>query len=69
LKNKREEVFTFIKQNKLDVINNHLYTYLAANLANNDQQSAYVQRIIQQKNNSEDYLAMPVGTSKWAMPA
>jgi len=60
IENKREEVFTFIKQNKLDVINNHLYTYLAANLANNDQQSAYVQRIIQQKNNSEDYLAMPV---------
>jgi tetratricopeptide (TPR) repeat protein len=60
IENKREEVFAFIKQNKLDVKNNHLYTYLAANLANNDQQSAYVQRVIQQKNNSADYLDMPV---------
>ncbi|HMH22916.1 MAG TPA: hypothetical protein VK563_14115 [Puia sp.] len=60
IENKREEVFAFIRQNKLDVKNNHLYTYLAANLGNNDQQSAYVQRVIQQKNNSPDYLDMPV---------
>jgi len=60
MENKREEVFAFIKQNKLDVKNNLLYTYLAANLAINDQQSAYAQRIIREKNNAPDYLDMPV---------
>jgi tetratricopeptide (TPR) repeat protein len=60
IQNKRSEVFAFISQNNLDLKNNHLYTYLAANLGNNDQQSAYVQRIIQQRNGSPDYLDMPV---------
>ena len=60
IENKRTEVFSFIRQNNLDLKNNHLFTYLAANLAINDQQSAYVQRLIQQRNNSAEYLDMPV---------
>ena len=60
IENKREEVFSFIRQNKLDIKNNHLYTYLTANLALNDQQSAYAEHIIRQKNNTPGYLDMPV---------
>jgi len=60
IENKREEVFTYIRQNKLDVRDNHLYAYLAVNLAVNDQQSAYAEHIIRQKNNGTDYLEMPV---------
>jgi hypothetical protein len=60
IENKKEEVFAFIRQNKLDVKNNHLYAYLAANLSINDQQSANAQQIIRQKNNGAGYLNMPV---------
>lgn len=60
MENKRSAVFNFIRQNKLDVKNNYLYTYLAANLSLNDQQSAYAMQVIRQKNNSPGYLDMPV---------
>ena len=60
IENKKDEVFAFIRQNKLDTRNNHLYAYLAANLAVNDQQSALAQHIIEQKNNGADYLDMPI---------
>jgi len=60
IENKREEVFNFIRQNKLDVRNNHLYAYLAVNLAINDQQSAYAERVLQEKNNAAGYLVMPI---------
>jgi len=60
IENQRSEVFSFIKQEKLDVKNNHLYTYLAANLFINDQQSANAQRIIREKNNAAEYLEMPL---------
>jgi len=60
IENKHEEVFTFIKRNKLDVRNNHLFTYLAANLAINDQQSAYAEQVIRQKNDAAGYFDMPV---------
>ncbi|MBS1600310.1 MAG: tetratricopeptide repeat protein [Bacteroidetes bacterium] len=60
IENKKEEVFTFISQQQLDIKNNHLFTYLAANLAVNDQQAAYAQRILEQRNMSADYLKTPV---------
>ena len=60
IENNRSAVFNFIRQNKLDVKNNYLYAYLAANLSLNDQQSAYAQQVIRQKNNSPGYLNMPV---------
>jgi tetratricopeptide (TPR) repeat protein len=60
IENKRSEVFTYIRQNNLDLKNNHLYTYLAANLAINDQQSEYAQRVILQKNNGPEYFIMPI---------
>lgn len=60
VENKKEDVFGYIRQNNLDTKNDYLYAYLAANLAINDQQAAYAERIIRQKNNSAEYLAMPV---------
>ena len=60
IENKHEEVFTFIRQNKLDVKNNYLFAYLSVNLALNDQQSVHVRPIIEQKSNGPDYLKMPV---------
>jgi len=60
IENQREQVFAFIRQNKLDVKNNHLYAYLAANLAINDQQSAYAEQVIRQRNNAAGYLDAPI---------
>ena len=60
IENKRDEVFGFIRRNRLDVRNNHLYAYLAANLAINDQQSAYAEQVIRQKNDAGGYFDMPV---------
>ena len=60
IENKREQVFQFIRRNRLDVKNSHLYAYLAANLALNDQQSAYAEQVIRQKNDGAGYFDMPV---------
>ena len=59
VENQREEVFSYIRAHGLDIRNNHLYAYLAVNLAVNSQQSAYAERVIREKNNSAEYLAMP----------
>jgi hypothetical protein len=60
IENERDQVFAFITQNRLDIKNNQLFTYLAANLAVNNQQSAYAQRIILQKSNATGYMDTPV---------
>jgi tetratricopeptide (TPR) repeat protein len=60
IENKRSEVFAFIRQNNLDLRNNHLYTYLATNLAINDQQCEYAQRILNDRNTGLEYLDMPI---------
>jgi tetratricopeptide (TPR) repeat protein len=60
IQNKRDEVFAFIRKNRLDTRNNHLYTYLSANLCINDHQSAAAEHILQQRNPLPDYLDMPV---------
>jgi tetratricopeptide (TPR) repeat protein len=58
--NKRAEVFDFIRQHRLDVKNNHLFTYLYANLCINDQRSALAQQIIRGMNRAPGYMDMPV---------
>lgn len=60
IENKKDEVLKFIVEKNLDVKNNHLFTYLAANLGLNNQQSAYAVAILSQKNNSPEYLQMPL---------
>ena len=58
--NEKEEVFQFVKQQQLDVVNNHLFTYMVANLAINNKQSAYALQVIKQRNASAGYLQTPV---------
>jgi hypothetical protein len=60
IENKREDVFAFIRRNQLDVKNNHLYTYLYANLCINDQKSAQALEIMREMNQDPGYLDMPV---------
>lgn len=56
LENKPEEVFEYIRTKKLDVSNNHLFTYLAANLGLNNKQSAYTRTVILNRNKSAEYM-------------
>ena len=60
IENKKEEVSGYIRQNNLDTKNNHLFAYLAANISLNNQQSAFTEQIIQEKNNNEGFLVMPL---------
>ncbi|MEO8171952.1 MAG: hypothetical protein ABI581_02670 [Sediminibacterium sp.] len=56
VENKKEEALAFIQQRKLDIVNNHLYTFMAANLAINNKQSDYARNVILNRNKSDEYL-------------
>ncbi len=56
IENKPEEVLKLIQTKKLDVVNNHLYAYMAANLGINSKQTEYAKKIIEGRNMSPDYL-------------
>jgi hypothetical protein len=58
--NDREGVFHFIRKQKLDLHNNHLFAYLAANLALNSQQAEMTKNIILNRKQSPEYFDMPV---------
>ena len=58
--NKPDEALQFIRTQKLDVVNNHLYTYMAANLSLNNQQSAATKNYVLNRNPAAVYLASPV---------
>lgn len=59
IENKPDEVFKLIQTRKLDIINNHLFAYLASNLAINSKQTEYARQIIQGRNMSAAYLQTP----------
>lgn len=54
--NNKDEVFRFIQQRKLDVVNNHLFTYLAVSLAINHKKTDYAEKLLMNMNRSADYL-------------
>lgn len=56
IENKPEEVFKLIQTKKLDLVNNHLFAYLAANLAINSKQTDYAGKVILARNLSADYM-------------
>lgn len=58
--NDKPGVFQFIDQQHLDVVNHHLFAYLAVNLSRNSQQAEKAEQIITGLNTSPAYLAMPV---------
>ena len=61
IENKPDEVFKLIQSKKLDIVNNHLFAYLAANLGINSKQNDYAETVILKRNQSDDYLK----TSAW----
>lgn len=56
LENKKDEALAFVQQRKLDLVNNHLHVFMAANLAINNKQSEYAKNIIMSRNRSDEYL-------------
>ncbi|MCW3080838.1 MAG: hypothetical protein JWR87_2268 [Segetibacter sp.] len=56
VENKPEQVFKLIEAKKLDLVNNHLFTYLGANLALNSKQTDYARKVIEARNTSPDYM-------------
>lgn len=56
----REEVFRFIEERRLDTVNNHLFAYMVANLALNNQRADITEAIIRNRNPSPEYMATPV---------
>lgn len=60
LLNQPEKAFAFIEKQDLDLVNNHLFAYMAANLHLTNKQSWQTQRIIQQRKVSADYLTTAV---------
>lgn len=60
IQNDKQGVLSFIKEHKLDLVNNHLFAYLAANLSINSQRSAQAGAIIRNRNKSSSYLQTPI---------
>jgi hypothetical protein len=60
IENDKKGVLDFIKLQQLDLKNNHLFAYLAANLYLNSQQSEKTISIIQNRNLSADYFKTPI---------
>jgi hypothetical protein len=60
IENKKEEALAFTQQRKLDLVNNHLHAYMAANLAINNKQSEYAKNVILARNRSDEYLRTTV---------
>ncbi|HRH50293.1 MAG TPA: tetratricopeptide repeat protein [Panacibacter sp.] len=60
IENKPDEVFQYIQQRKLDVVNNHLLAYMTTNLSINNKQTDNAKNIILRRNPSPEYFSTPV---------
>jgi tetratricopeptide (TPR) repeat protein len=60
IENDKDGALQFIQQRKLDVVNNHLFTYMAANLSINHKQTHNAALIVQNRNKSAEYLSTAV---------
>ena len=60
IENQPQQVFQLINQKKLDLVNNHLMAYMAANLAINNKMNEYARSIILNRNNSSAYMQTPI---------
>lgn len=58
--NKKEEALDYIFQKKLDLVNNHLHAFMAANLSLNNKNAEKTKSIILNRNKSDEYLKMSV---------
>lgn len=59
LQNEKDAALVFIRDKKLDLVNNHLHAWTAANLALNHKASNETKNIIENRNKSTEYLALP----------
>lgn len=60
IQNKPDDVFQYIQQRKLDVVNNHLLAYMTTNLSINNKQTDNAKNIILKRNPSPEYFSTPV---------
>ncbi len=60
LGNKKAEVFNFIQTKKLDLVNNYLLGYMAANLSIADKRLEMSKNIIINRNKSPEYYNLPI---------
>lgn len=60
VQNEPEKVFQYISQRKLDLVNNHLLAYMAANLALNQKKTEYAKQVILSRNQSPEYLDIAI---------
>ena len=58
--NKKDETMQRLQTNKFDLINNHLFAYIASNLAINNKQTELGKSIILNRNKSSVYMTTPV---------
>jgi hypothetical protein len=61
IENDKDGVFELIKTRKLDVVNNHLFTYMAANLGIHNKMNEYAEQVLMNRNQSAEYLV----TNAW----
>jgi hypothetical protein len=59
IENRRKEVFRYIQDNHLDLVNNELLAYLAVNLGVNDEQCAYARDICLKRSQSAAFYNLP----------
>jgi tetratricopeptide (TPR) repeat protein len=60
VENDKKGVFDLINARQPDLVNNHLFAFLVANLSLNSQQCERTEQVIMAKKNSPDYISMPV---------
>jgi tetratricopeptide (TPR) repeat protein len=60
LENKQDEAMDFILQKKLDLVNNHLHAFMAANLAINHKNVELAKAIVTNRQKSADYIKLPI---------
>ncbi len=58
IENKKEAALAFTQQKKMDLTNNHLQAYMAANLSLNEKNIELTKSIIINRNKSNDYLKL-----------
>lgn len=60
LLNETEEALSFIRRSNLDLVNKHLFTFMAANLYLNHKESNKTKWIVSSRNKSEEYMVTTV---------
>jgi tetratricopeptide (TPR) repeat protein len=59
VENKKNEIWPFIQQKKLDIVNNHVLAFMAANLMLNNKQLKIAESIMNNRNKSSEYYFLP----------